>query len=581
MRQCQAGAASLVTLLFRPGSQEFVSSESNTSVRTENHSGGRLMSWSLQRKVTLMIVLLIVSLAATLSAVIGDRARTDIQHEVGKALADTANQMTSRLDQYMWGRTMEVRMLSEMNEFKSSENAAAAEALLNRMQKNVPAFSWIGITDRNGIVWAATNHILVGTSLAQRPVYSEGIKGEFIGDVHDAVLLAKLLPNPSGEPLKFVDISMPVKDDTGTVRNVIAAHLSWEWAKQLEQSMFQPIQGRKQEEVLIVSRLDQTVLLGSTKMLGEKLDVESVRRAFKGETGWVQETWPDGQDYITGFDVGEGYLDFPGLHWVVLVRKPVGVAHASAEKLQWFIWLLAGIFATGFAVAGWIWSGKLTKPLLELAKAADRIRFGGGQAVVVHKGIREIEMLTNSLQELIDSISIAQSEVSKLEVMASRDRLTDLPNRIGLETFLLRSQARVLRRKDESLVVLFMDLDGFKTVNDTHGHGAGDKVLQETARKLQECIREDELVARIGGDEFVAVLFAARGHEQESVRAIAARIIQTVNEPVQLETASVQVGCSIGAGIWDEAVSMEVTLQRADEALYHAKRAGKNRLAFP
>ena len=538
------------------------------------------MSWSLQHKLTLMIVMLIVLLAAALSAVIGERARTDIQQEVGKALADTANQMTSRLDQYMWGRTMEVRMLSEMNEFKNNADALVAEALLNRMQKNVPAFSWLGITDHNGIVWAATNHILVGTSLAQRPVYLEGIKGEFIGDVHDAVLLGKLLPNPSGEPLKFVDISMPVKDDSGVVRNVIAAHLSWEWAKQLEQSMFQPIQGRKQEEVFIISRIDQTVLLGPAEMLGKKLEIESVRRAFKGQNGWVQETWPDGQEYITGFDVGDGYLDFPGLHWIVLVRKPVGIAYASAEKLQGFIWLLAVFFATGFAIAGWVWSGKLTKPLLELAKAADRIRFGGGQTIAVHRGIREIEMLTNSFQELINSISSAQMEVSKLEVIASRDRLTGLPNRISLDAFLARSQARVSRRNDESLVILFMDLDGFKTVNDTHGHSAGDKVLQETARKLQESIREDEIVARIGGDEFVAVLFAAHGQELESVRAISARIIQQVNEPVQLETALVQVGCSIGGSIWDKTMSIDATLHRADEALYRAKRAGKNRLEF-
>ncbi len=538
------------------------------------------MSWSLQHKVILMIVLLIVLLAATLSAVIGERARTEFQSEVGRALADTANQMTSRLDQYMWGRTMEVRMLSEMNEFKNSANAIVAEALLNRMQKNVPAFSWLGITDRNGVVWAATSRILLGTSLAKRPVYIEGVKGEFIGDVHEAVLLGKLLPNPSGEPLKFVDISMPVKDDSGNVRHVIAAHLSWEWTKQLEQSMFQPIQNRKQEEVFIISRVDQTVLLGPSELLGEKLEVESVRRAFKGQTGWVQETWPNGQEYITGFDIGDGYLDFPGLHWIVLVRKPVSIAYASAEKLQGFIWLLAGVFATGFAIAGWVWSGKLTKPLLELAKAADRIRFGGGQPIAAHQGIREIEMLTNSLQELINSISSAQMEVSKLEVIASRDRLTDLPNRISLDAFLSRSQARVLRRKEEVLVVLFMDLDGFKAVNDTHGHSAGDKVLQETARKLQGCIRADEIVARIGGDEFVAVIFVVRGQEQESVRAISTRIIQQVNEPVQLETALAQVGCSIGGSVWDKSVNMEVTLRLADEALYRAKRAGKNRLDF-
>ena len=204
------------------------------------------MTSSLRRRVVVMIVLLIGLLAAVLSFSIGWRAAEDFKNQEGTALAATAYMMTSRLDQYMWGRTVEVRMLAELNEFKDRRNPAAAEALLNRLQMNIAAFSWIGVTDDKGTVWAATNHILVGQSIAARPVFQEGIKGEFVGDVHDAVLLAKLLPNPSGEPMKFVDISMPVKDNAGKTIGVLAAHLSWKWAEQLKQSMFQPMAERRQ-----------------------------------------------------------------------------------------------------------------------------------------------------------------------------------------------------------------------------------------------------------------------------------------------------------------------------------------------
>ena len=87
-------------------------------------------------------------------------------------------------------------------------------------------------------------------------MYQEGIKGKFIGDVHNAVLLAKLLPNPSGEPLQFVDISFPLKDSDGQIQGVLAAHLSWAWAKEVETSVLAPLQreGKDMEFLSLAKR---------------------------------------------------------------------------------------------------------------------------------------------------------------------------------------------------------------------------------------------------------------------------------------------------------------------------------------
>lgn len=102
---------------------------------------------------------------------------------------------------------------------------------------------------------AATDGILLGENLSERPVYQEGIKGKFIGDVHNAVLLAKLLPNPTGEPLQFVDISFPLKDSKGHIQGVLAAHLSWEWAKEVEESVLAPLKREEKDiEFFIVSK---------------------------------------------------------------------------------------------------------------------------------------------------------------------------------------------------------------------------------------------------------------------------------------------------------------------------------------
>lgn len=134
--------------------------------------------------------------------------------------------------------------------------------LLNQLQDSFPTFSWVGFMNLKGNVLASTDGILRGENLSERPVYQEGIKGKFIGDVHDAVLLAKLLPNPTGEPLQFVDISFPLKYKNGEIAGVLAAHLSWAWAKEVEKSVLEPLKHEEKDiEMFIVSQKENTVLL--------------------------------------------------------------------------------------------------------------------------------------------------------------------------------------------------------------------------------------------------------------------------------------------------------------------------------
>ena len=523
--------------------------------------------------------MLIALLTITLSFLTGLRSSKDFKNKVGISLTDTSYQMTSRLDQYMWGRAGEIRILSEMPVIKKQGERAEIEHLLSKMKEIYPAFSWIGVTDLNGIVLAGTDGILVGQSLAKRPVYIEGIKGEFIGDVHDAVLLANLIPNPSGEPMKFVDISLPIKDDDNKIIGVLAAHLSWSWATQLEQSMFQPLKDRNTEEIFIVSRIDNTVLLGPKNMIGQKLELESVKQAQMGEMGWKSEYWPDGKEYITGFASGKGYLEFKGLGWIVLVRQPADIAYHIIYQLQLFIWIIGGVFSALFAIIGWGIAGSITKPLREFAKVADRLRFGGKVEIPRYKGIREVEILTESLNELVTSLSIAENELDKMEVIAHHDRLTGLPNRIGLDNFVAKASKRA-ERQGNVIAVLYMDLDEFKNVNDTMGHLAGDLVLKEVARRLQENIRAGEFVARLGGDEFIAMLFVEKEMKQETTSSIATRIIQEINKPISIDGRYANIGCSIGCAFLLNGSDIKDVIDLADKALYEVKKSGKNNIKF-
>lgn len=160
---------------------------------------------------------------------------------------------------------------------------------------------------------------------------------------------------------------------------------------------------------------------------------------------------------------------------------------------------------------------------------------------------------------------------------AHHDLLTGLPNR---RLFLDRLEQEVKHAKRSlSLAILFLDLDGFKDVNDTLGHEAGDKVLQLVAERLLNCVREEDTVARLGGDEFTVIL---TGVEQEKdVETVAQAIIDAIALPFQLVQKPVQISASIGVSLYTEnTVSSVAMLEAADHAMYSAKKSNFNRIHF-
>ena len=172
---------------------------------------------------------------------------------------------------------------------------------------------------------------------------------------------------------------------------------------------------------------------------------------------------------------------------------------------------------------------------------------------------------------------IGMAETSEeLAYWATHDHLTGLPNRRYLDSYLSTS-AGPRRRADDRLVVIFLDLDDFKPVNDEHGHQTGDEVLRVIARRLRNAAREDELVARYGGDEFVVVTTRAR--TAYDVSLLAERILGAVRTPiVGLAEQAIHVGASVGIGHGTGGDDPEEVVRRADAASYRAKREGKGRI---
>jgi diguanylate cyclase (GGDEF)-like protein/PAS domain S-box-containing protein len=193
--------------------------------------------------------------------------------------------------------------------------------------------------------------------------------------------------------------------------------------------------------------------------------------------------------------------------------------------------------------------------------------------------IRWSENGYSRLQIATDITEIKNSEQRMLE-LATHDPLTGLPNRVLLQDRLNHALAHA-KRSGSSLAVLFADLDRFKEINDNFGHHIGDKVLIEIARRMQRCIRENDTLARVSGDEFVFVLENIKPYNW--MDDIANRIIKTVNQPIDFNHPPVQISVSLGMSFFpQDGYDEDSLLKRADAAMYEVKKMGGNGFyAFP
>ena len=175
-------------------------------------------------------------------------------------------------------------------------------------------------------------------------------------------------------------------------------------------------------------------------------------------------------------------------------------------------------------------------------------------------------------------ITEKKEQQKKLEQMAHFDALTNLPNRVVLADRIEQAMAQIARRED-SIAIAYIDLDGFKEINDTYGHDIGDSLLQSLALKMNQILREGDTVARMGGDEFVALLVDIS--DKKVVDSFLGRLLSVLSEPIFIDGYKLYVSASIGVTFYPqlEDISSEQLIRQADQAMYEAKVSGKNRFS--
>jgi diguanylate cyclase (GGDEF)-like protein len=504
-------------------------------------------------------------------------------------------QMRDSLDRTLDQAVRDVYLLSALPSLRRSNDPGVARDILENLQHHFSDYAWIGIAEPDGKVMAATGGLLENRDVTARPWFHSGQQEVSASDYHPAVLLGKLLPR-TPDPWRFVDVAGPIRNADGSLRGVLAIHLSWAWARSLARELLTPAQRDIGAEIIVVRR-DGVVLLGPDDMLEKRISTESLRLAQQGKTGAITERWPDGRTYVTGYSLSGSSRERATLHWAVLVRQTEQAAMASAHQFErralWFSLLLAGLLA-GLAA---LLARRIVAPLKTLSGAMENIaqapEQAGPDAIPQAGGFHEAQVLSEALRGLIRSERRHQAALTEMNLhleetvaartaelqgLLMRDVLTGLPNRRALLQALPEAMARAARL-ERPCAVLFLDMDGFKQVNDTRGHEEGDELLRQFGSRIQGGIRETDLAARLAGDEFVVILEML--NDESDAAAKAQFLLGQLSRPFTLSSGNVQVGASIGVALHmpSQAQDSARLLARADQAMYEAKRKGKSRVA--
>ncbi|CAA7625234.1 conserved hypothetical protein [Candidatus Terasakiella magnetica] len=391
---------------------------------------------SLRRLISLRVAVATVLSCALLLAVVTQVIRYRLYGDATERVRAAAVSASNHLDDEMYDRFRDMRSASELLSGQTIEDSDW-NRIIEQLHRAYPDYSWIALVAPNGMVRSANHGLLMGQSVTARPWFAPSLKGPYVGDVHEAALLSKLLgPDADGQVLRFVDFGFPLRNKAGEVIGVLAAHLNWSWAKGvLAPYEASPIQGALRD--LMILDKNGIVLHGPDHLYGKKYDVPLPSDGVLG-----------GEDFegrVYAIAPTKGLHDYGGLGWSVVIRAPdiaiYGLANALRDSILW-----AGIPVTIILLlTALLISRRIASPIEALTKAVV-----ANAPIPALSDYREAAELASAFETLLDGLRHNQEKI-EAEVVARTNELRDF-----------------LRVVDAHAIVSMADGDGAITYANDH-----------------------------------------------------------------------------------------------------------------
>jgi diguanylate cyclase (GGDEF)-like protein len=524
---------------------------------------------SLRTYLAVFAVVLAVATAAVLALVTEEAATRQLERHIGDSLALRAQEMADKLDRGMYERRQDVQIETRaLVDIGLRKSPAVLRKRLDALREASASYAWIGYADTVGTVQAATGGLLEGENVAQRPWFSGAVSNAFIGDVHRALLLEKHLNPGGGEPLRFMDVAMPVFGHDGVFAGVLGAHIDWRWVREATAAP----DNSQPTETLILSAAGK-VLLGPRDLQDTTLSLAGARAAQQGFHGYRIERWPDGQTYLAGYSLSRGYQNYPGLGWIVIVREQLDHAYAPVKVLSEKFLIVGTVIAMLFAALGWFLAIHISRPLITISSADLSLQQDNSNAAFpISNSFREVAVLSRSLASLVATLRQRETQLAH---QATHQSVTDLPNRLHF-TALLEDAIKVAAAEGKQLAVLVFCLDRFNTITDALDNAAGNTALLALLQRIRACIDGVGVLGHLDKEEFV-LFFDGRETLLSRAAGLASRLQQALATPVHIRGLDFTLGASFGISVYpNNGLQAETLLRHGEAALQQVRARGGN-----
>ncbi len=370
---------------------------------------------SLRAQISFASGTVVVLLSLVLSYYAAENSKHQIEQSEGVSFARRATGILDVLDRGMFERSREIQNAASLDDIREPGVPVQRKRdILERLQNTFNAYAWIGICDANGIGSVGTGKYLEGKDLNKRPWCTQGRERAYLGDMHDALLLSKLLPNPSGEMFYLVDVAAPVRDKNGVLQGVLCGHIFWKWAEEVLDSKKAP-----GKDIYLLTQ-DGLLLSGPEAARTDMrklapLTMQTIKSSAQS-SGYLLETWRNGKTYLVGYAKSSGYRDYPGVGWISLMREDVTQAFAPARELRQRILNMGLGLGLLFAWLGWLLAGRIARPITRISQAADKIAAGElTYDVPAQQGDGEVAHLSTAIHDMVNSLTREIAERRRAE----------------------------------------------------------------------------------------------------------------------------------------------------------------------